>query len=608
MKMNMKKYFFLLVAAVMTLTACEDWLDKTPQSQLTPDTFFKTEGELQLFANQFYSSAFGTTVFNAMQTDTHIQDQPSSELRGGNNRSVTATSSYWNFSLIRKCYILIGYADNCPDEAAREKYKAIAKFFIVQDYYDKVRRFGDVPWIDHELASDEEEALYGGRVSRDEIMEHMIKMIDEAIAVLPAAKSPFTVNKWTALALKSRFCLFEGTWRKYHNVSGLPHDANYYLNLCAEASQTFITSSPYKIYSTGKPTEDYVNMFAAADANSDEFILSHKYDKGLNLKHNATWYGIGQSVGRAGMTKKMVDSYLMADGTRFTDKEGWDKMQFAEETSGRDPRLGQSIRVPGYKRINGTATLTPEYSCSITGFQIVKFVQAADAGTDAYGESFNDLCFYRAAEVYLNYAEAKAELGSLSQADIDMSIKPLRDRVGMPNLDMAAANANPDWYLSSKEYGYQNVTGANKGVILEIRRERAVELAQEGDTRWFDLMRWKEGNCINQNFYGPYFPGPGEYDLDGDGDTDLILYPVGEAAPAGGEGIEVRSIGDSSKADVMLTNGVNGGYVDPYKLLSHEFNESRDYLYPIPINDRSVYHSHGYNLPQNPGWNDGLDF
>ena len=136
----MKKYFIMIVAAVMTLTACEDWLDKTPQSQLTPDTFFKTEGELQLFANQFYSSAFGTTVFNAMQTDTHIQDQPSSELRGGNNRSVTATSSYWNFSLIRKCYILIGYADNCPDVAARDKYKAIAKFFIVQDYYDKVRR------------------------------------------------------------------------------------------------------------------------------------------------------------------------------------------------------------------------------------------------------------------------------------------------------------------------------------------------------------------------------------------------------------------------------------------------------------------------------------
>ena len=157
MKMNMKKYFFLLVAAVMTLTACEDWLDKTPQSQLTPDTFFKTEGELQLFANQFYSSAFGTTVFNAMQTDTHIQDQPSSELRGGNNRSVTATSSYWNFSLIRKCYILIGYADNCPDEAAREKYKAIAKFFIVQDYYDKVRRFGDVPWYDKELETTSEE-------------------------------------------------------------------------------------------------------------------------------------------------------------------------------------------------------------------------------------------------------------------------------------------------------------------------------------------------------------------------------------------------------------------------------------------------------------------
>lgn len=62
----------------------------------------------------------------------------------------------------------------------------------------------------------------------------------------------------------------------------------------------------------------------------------------------------------------------------------------------------------------------------------------------------------------------------------------------MANLSLEWANANPDPYLASAETGYANVTGANKGVILEIRRERTVELLME-NFRYWDIMRWKEG-------------------------------------------------------------------------------------------------------------------
>ena len=119
----------------------------------------------------------------------------------------------------------------------------------------------------------------------------------------------------------------------------------------------------------------------------------------------------------------------------------------------------------------------------------------------------NDLPVFRIAEVMLNYAEARAELGELTQDDLDKTVNKIRDRVSMPHLDMAEANANPDYYLSSTEYGYPNVGGANKGVILEIRRERAVELSQEGD-RWADIRRWKAGKCYDQPITGMYFPEP----------------------------------------------------------------------------------------------------
>ena len=208
---------------------------------------------------------------------------------------------------------------------------------------------------------------------------------------------------------------------------------------------------------------------------------------------------------------------------------------------------------------------------------------------------------FRYAEVLLNYAEAKAELGTLTQNDLAITVNEIRSRVGMRGLDMNEANKNIDWYLESKEYGYPNVTGANKGVILEIRRERAVELIQEG-FRLQDLYRWKAGYCIDQAISGMYFPGPGEYKLAGKETADLILYAAGSTKPQGGEGVSVYELG----SDIILSEG-NKGYVYYHKTVENQrpgFNEERDYLYPIPSGERSL----NPNLTQNPGWSDGLDF
>ena len=120
---------------------------------------------------------------------------------------------------------------------------------------------------------------------------------------------------------------------------------------------------------------------------------------------------------------------------------------------------------------------------------------ASGGNVDRNSRSTCDLPVYRYAEVLLNYAEAKAELGTLTQDDLDKSVNKIRQRVGMPGLNMAKANANPDRYLSDAETGFTNVTGANKGVILEIRRERAIELTQEG-FRYNDLVRWKAGYVL----------------------------------------------------------------------------------------------------------------
>ena len=596
----MKRIIILAVALTAGLSSC-DLLDTKPMSQMTQTDYFKTETDLQLFTNPLYNNMLDKDPYDD-QSDLMVCQTLSDEILGGNKRTVPNSGGGWTWTDLRRINTLLEYADQCDDKDAVTHYTALARFFRAYFYFEKVKRFGDVPWYDVQLGS-ADEALYNPRDSRELIMTKMIEDIDFAINELPEEVSTYRVNRWAALALKAQFCLYEGTYRKYHDVQiDGANDYTYYLDLAAKAAGEVINQGPYKLYSTGNPDSDYMMLFAQENASPDEYILAIKFDYGLAIHHNATAFTLVPTQGRPGYTRKMVNMYLMKDGSRFTDRTGWQEESFVEETKDRDPRLAQSIRTPGYTRIGKTEVLAPDFGCSVTGYQPIKFVQNPDdsgGNVDRNDRSTCDIPVYRLAEVMLNYAEAKAELGTLTQDDLDISINKIRDRVDMPHLKLAEANANPDWYLLSSEYGFSNVSGANQGVILEIRRERAIEMIQEG-TRYEDLVRWKAGPCLDQALTGMYFPGAGQYDLTGDGKTDLILYNEGSAKPEAGDGVYVYQIG----TEILLSGGTRG-YVSYHKNIERTpYNEERDYLYPIPINERSL----NPNLTQNPGWNDGLSF
>lgn len=586
----MKTRLLIYFAFLGIMTGCEDMLEKYPLSKMSPESFFSTENELEAFSNTFYTIFPGESIYSESADNYTTMSLPE-ELRNG--RTIPASGGGWTWTELRNYNTLLENSVNCKDEAVRAEYNALARFFRAYFYFEKVKRFGDVPWYDRQLGSDDPD-LYKPRDSREYVMQKMIEDIDYAIANLPSGKSVYRVTKWTALALKSRFCLFEGTFRKYHGYQETmypEYDWRYYLEQSASAAEEFMNTSGYSIYSADGTDKSYLNLFASENAIQDEIILARDYNKALGVVHNASFYTLGQSYGRPGMTREIVASYLMADGTRFTDQEGWETMQFEQECRNRDPRLSQTIRTPGYTRIDSNEELAPDLSVTVTGYQPVKFVTTKDA--DSWDQSENDLPLFRAAEVYLNYAEAKAELGILTQDDLENSVKKIRDRVGMPNIDLQAANANPDPYLATL---YPRVAGTNAGVILEIRRERTIELAQEG-FRYYDIMRWKEGKIFERPILGMYFPGPGEYDLDGNGTYDVCLYvsdkPETEAPLSYklGEGI-------------VLSDGERG-YVSPHYNIPGVWNEERDYFYPIPTDDRSLTMG---ALTQNPGWDDGLDF
>lgn len=593
----MKKFIsiFLTMAAVFFVSCTVDPLDQDPLSSLSPEEFFSNTSGLEAFSNNFYT-AFPSSGLYAETWDLYAATEMSEEMRGG--RTVPTT---WSWGTLRNINTLLGNLHYCKDKEAVRYYEALARFFRAYFYLGVVQKYGDVPWYDKELGSNDED-LYKPRDSREFVMQKMIEDIDFAIENLPAKKDVYKVTKWTALALKSRFCLFEGTFRKYHSITQYDNDAEYYLELAAAASYEFITKSGYSIsMEVGDPEKNYRNLFTSMNAKTTEVILARDYNAELGLTHNSGNSFNSASMGRYGMTKKVVASYLMKDGSRFTDINGWESMTFMEEMKDRDPRLAQSLITPGFTLVGETVSSGQNLTFSTTGYNPTKYVTTV--AQTGYGKSDIDLIIFRAAEVYLNYAEAKAELpeGTLTQNDLDISVNKLRDRVGMPHMNLAQVNANPDPFLKNKEWGgYQNVQkGGNEGVILEIRRERMIELAQEGH-RYYDIIRWKEGKIFEQPLYGIYIEEPVDgyvvYDFDGDGNNDLCVYQ--DTKPS-----KVKAtVSYKAGKDVTLSKGTYG-YIHMHKGMG-KWDETRDYLYPIPSVERSLNPS----LAQNPGWVDGLDY
>ena len=600
MKKNIILYSF--IALLSGTAGCSDMLDEYPLDAISPETYYNNADELRSATNQFYGMFPGAASGYTESADVVCIFNLPAEVQG--IRTVPTSGGGWNWEYLRAVNFYLSHSVRCDDVDAREHFDGIARFFRAYFYFEKVKRFGEVPWFDRELSSTDPE-LFRPRDSRDFIMDKILDDLTYAINNISDKKDLYNVTHWTALALKSRICLFEGTFRKYHGIPGYEK----FLNECATASKLFIDNAPYAIYQTG--AQPYRDLFSSMNAIEEEVILARDYDRSQNVMHEANANTLSPTYGRPGMNKKIVNSYLMTNGDRFTDQPGYETMQYYDEMQNRDPRLTQTVVGPGYMRINSDKVESPNFSSSTTGYQIIKWV--TDASGDGYMGSSNDYILFRAAEVYLNYAEAKAELGTLTQEDLKISIKKIRDRVGMPNIDMLAANANPDPYLCAPETGYRNVTGPNKGVILEIRRERTIELCLEGH-RYYDIIRWKEGKMFEQPFLGMYFPGLTQ----GSGDNRYDVFDMNDGTVGDGEKVDiciytgkkpsVKNIRKFYKLgeEFVLTDGDKGNIIcHDIEKEPRQWNEERDYFFPIPTTERSLTNG---ALTQNPGWNDGLDF
>lgn len=579
------KLVSLFVGSILTVSCNDSFLDRYPIAEISPENSFKTADDLRLYTNGFYEQlpSIRNIIDADLKTDNVLYSSIPEEQRSHERILPSETGSGgWDWEDLREINLFFDNYQRCTDEAGRDKYEGVARFFRAWFYFDKVKRFGDVPWYETVIQTGDIDLLYKARDSREFVVSKIIQDLEIAVDKLGDERASDQVTRWTALALLSRVCLYEGTFRKYHTELGI-QGSDILLQKAYEAAGRVMDESGYTLYSTGNPDTDYRDLFAST-LKEDEVILGRRYSLTLNQMHNVNYYLTSRTQRDIGLTKDLVDSYLQLNGMPFTSKTGYATMEFYDEMQSRDRRLAQTIRSLGYQRIGGTATLLPDFAATMTGYQLCKFL--SDETQDGDGASYQDVAFIRYAEVLLNYAEAKAELGIITQDDIDRTIRLIRSRVSMPNLDMTSANQSPDAVLAAL---YPNVSGSNQGIILEIRRERRIELVMEG-FRWDDLVRWKAGKLLEPHFIGMYFPSLGEFDLDGDGAPDLMLYTGTAPSTTAAQSVEIGGV-------LQLTEGDHGNLIG-FKDNTKQFDESRDYLYPLPTGDLLL----NENLVQNPNW------
>ena len=573
----MKKYYLItLLTIIGVCSSCDDdYLDRLPSTDPTPETFFESEQALELYTNSFYTYLSKNEFQQDYKSDNMATfDLPVDQKTALYESPNKLGSGGWSWTRIRD---INSFIDGCSNATAistsvKNEQLAIAKFFRARFYFDKVKKFGDVPWYSKPLRSDDLEQLYKPRDSREVVMDSVLADIDFAVKYGMANISQNRVTKWTALALKSRICLYEGTWRKYHTEVGLAN-SNKFLSEAFEAAKQLIDSKKYSIYTTGD-IKDYYNFFNLEKANSEEVIMAIDLAEGNIGDYNKNF--TTTSVGTRGITKSLVHEYLNANGTPFNSSE---TVPWFDEFTNRDPRLAQTSMPMNFKRVGETEIVLPWFGQNHTGYQVVKRVGSADYDN---GDP-RDIIVFRLAEVYLNYAEAKAELGTITQEDLDITINELRDRVQMPHLTLAPTL---DPYIDNLYVSTSNP------LILEIRRERRVELAIEG-FRFDDLMRWKEGQLLRKNSEGIYAQLNTYMDRDRDGIFDLYLYDNNKPSDAGNfPKVDFFKLSGNNS----LSNGTNGRIL-PYDKPLPAYQDW-EYLLPIPTEEIRF----NPKLIQNEGW------
>jgi hypothetical protein len=587
--------------------ACSDYLDRKPLDQQTEVTSFVTAVNFQTYIWGLYDIFEGYGQGAILNTASFLFEEANSDnicntqsLNANEwayqTKTVPSSGGDWDFSFIRRVNIMLDNIDKSSmSQVEKDHYRSVGYAFRAARYMQLISKYGDVQWLEHVVTDTDRDILYGPRTPRDEVAQNILDNLLWAEShIKPAGDGPNTVNVHVVRALLSRYGLFEGTWRKYHGLSG----ATVFLQASVAASEKLAKDFPTLL-------PNYDHLFNSEDlAGKAGIILYRSYAPGQNV-HGVQRY-LRTSEWYFDLSKDAVESYLCNDGKPISTSvryQGDSTMN--KEFRFRDRRLYFTV-TPPYKVFTTTdetgSTVTTSNTrfwkhtgvaldrefidtmavISSAGYKTLPYLQWAgnvlrgvphfrkfndgqgfavsqlgyyfyrfyNSTTDASGfVNTTDAPVFHIEEALLNYAEASSELGTFNQNIADLTINRLRKRVQMPPMKVADITTAFDLKRDPTV----------DPVLWEIRRERRVELMGEG-FRFDDLRRWKKGHYLDKKQIGVWVRND----------------RYGNALTINGGGVE----------GFVQYNGNPLGWKEHY------------YLYPIP-KDQLVLNE---KLTQNVGW------
>ena len=639
------KYILPVLISAFSMTSCNDFLDREPLDNITPEAFFWSESDLAAYTIKQYS--FTThddwnlgTWKNDNDTDNQVTGSFNSRWVPGewrvNESFSTRGDDPWNFDKIRNLNYFLEIAvprwkngEINGTETNIKHYIGEAYFMRAWQYLSKLQTLGDFPIVRNTLP-DEQQALTEAsyRRPRNEVARFIISDLDSAIMLMNnspvGGKNRITRN--AALLVKSRAALFEASWETYHKgtnrVPGGPgwpgastaylkdytinidSEISYFLDEAMKAAEEVADNVSLTMNNFGEKLDNpYYAQFAAENMEGyEEILLWRAYDMEYKEKHSAGYY-LQRGGGNSGFTRDFVETFLCEDGLPiYASSKYVGDNTIADVKANRDFRLQVFMKEPGelLSELSDVDTfgypdiLAKQEVRAVTGYCLRK-------GMPHTWYRDGDYCVegshvFRAVEAYLNYIEASCMKngGSSIDSKADSYWKAIRERVGLPvNYQQTVAATDlvkeKDWAVYS---GGQPVSK----LLYNIRRERRCELMEEG-FRMNDLKRWRALDLVkNYQVEGFKLWGAMQHEyVDNQGNSTLIP-----------EGTEGKTANVSSQK--------NSVYLRPYQIIKTSnlvydgYNWcDAHYLSPIAMQHFRITATDPENgetsvIYQNPGW------